>query len=77
MQCNGIVVIVDLLHTGLSQVLQVTPSYVKKAADIILEGLPLRIRAIHVVHANWTISLIKRILDPFLPTKLIKKVQTC
>jgi hypothetical protein len=38
------------------------------------EALPLRIGAIHVVNSNWTISLIKRILDPFLPLKLRERV---
>ena len=32
---NGIAIVVDLLHMRLFQVWQVTPSYMKKAADIV------------------------------------------
>jgi len=52
-QENGVILIVDMKNTCLSQLVHMTPSIIAFGTNLALETLPIRYKEFHVINSNW------------------------
>ena len=73
-QINGVICIIDMSDFGWSQLRRFGPSQAKKMVHIIDECLPIRFKAIHVIHESTLADIAFTILKPFLSEELREKI---
>lgn len=73
-QINGFVMVLDMSEFGWSQLRRFGPSQAKKMVHIIDECLPIRFKAIHVIHESTLADIAFTILKPFLSEELRDKI---
>lgn len=73
-QINGFVCVLDMSDFGWSQLRRFGPSQAKKMVHIIDECLPIRFKAIHVIHESTLADIAFTILKPFLSEELREKI---
>ncbi|XP_054157866.1 alpha-tocopherol transfer protein-like [Oppia nitens] len=73
-QINGLLCVIDMTDFGWSQLRRFGPSQAKKMVHIIDECLPIRFKAIHIVHESTLADIAFTILKPFLSEELRQKI---
>ena len=73
-QINGVICIIDMSDFGWSQLRRFGPSQAKKMVHIIDECLPIRFKAIHIIHESTLADIAFTILKPFLSEELREKI---
>ncbi|CAG2170754.1 unnamed protein product [Oppiella nova] len=73
-QINGLICIIDMKDFGWAQLRRFGPSQAKKMVHIIDECLPIRFKAIHVIHESTLADIAFTILKPFLSEELRQKI---
>lgn len=73
---NGLVHILDFKQTSSSQLLQMTPPFLKKMATWIEQAMPLRAVGFHYMHTPKAFEPVFNVFKPMLPKKIQNRVCT-
>lgn len=73
-QVNGAIVIFDMDGLSLQQTWQFTPQFAKRIVDWLQDGVPLRIKAIHIINQPKIFQVVFALFKPFLREKLKNRI---
>ncbi|XP_075232032.1 alpha-tocopherol transfer protein-like [Lycorma delicatula] len=70
----GYTILFDMKGVGLGHLMKIKISSLKKLLVYVQEGLPIRLKAIHVMNSTYLVSKIMMILKPFMKPELIELI---
>lgn len=71
---SGLIVLFDMKGVGLRHLTRVKLWAVKKFFVYVQEGLPIQLKAIHVLNCVWFIDKILSLVKPFYKPELLELV---
>lgn len=73
-QVRGAVVVMDFDGLSMSQVKALSPSFSKLLLTFIQDGMPIRLKEIHIVKQPFIFKMVWSLFKPFIREKLNKRV---
>uniref|UniRef100_A0A336MZZ1 CSON009448 protein n=1 Tax=Culicoides sonorensis TaxID=179676 RepID=A0A336MZZ1_CULSO len=73
-QVNGFIVIIDFYQLTLTQCLQCTPGYARMLMEWVQDCIPLRCKAVHIVHQPAVFNVLFAFFRPFMNSKFRKRI---
>jgi len=71
---TGLVILFDMKGVGLMHLTRIKMSAIKKFCHYLQEGLPIKLKEIHVLNAAYFIDKVMAILKPFIKTELYEQL---
>jgi hypothetical protein len=72
---EGVVYIEDLAGASWTSFTRVSQYDMKELLGAMRHAMPLRIRAIHILHAPWYLRILITMVSPFMKSKLLERVR--
>ncbi|KAH7945058.1 hypothetical protein HPB49_005646 [Dermacentor silvarum] len=72
-QTSGIVLLVDYAEFTADKILSVNIGLVRKALGYVQEGMPMRLKAVHIVRQSYAFDMIYAIFKPFIKAKMAER----
>ncbi|KAK8780186.1 hypothetical protein V5799_018473 [Amblyomma americanum] len=73
-QIRGIVCVLDLRDLHIMHLAHFTPLFIKKAAHIVQDCYPVRIKAIYVINNPPAFEILFAAVKPFLKSKILQRI---
>lgn len=71
---DGIVFLFDMKHVGLMHLTRASLKHIQKEMAYFQEGMPAKLRQIHVFNSVFFVDKVIALLRPFLKAEILKKV---
>ncbi|XP_070394194.1 alpha-tocopherol transfer protein-like isoform X2 [Dermacentor albipictus] len=72
-QTSGIVLLVDYAEFTADKILWVNVGLVRKALGYVQEGMPMRLKAVHIVRQSYAFDMIFALFKPFIKAKMAER----
>ncbi|KAG5336585.1 TTPAL protein, partial [Acromyrmex charruanus] len=69
--CNGHILILDMKNMSLGHVARINPMTLKKFFYYLQDGLPVRLKAFHVINVSPVVDIIFNMSKPFIKKQLL------
>ncbi|XP_037278875.2 alpha-tocopherol transfer protein-like isoform X1 [Rhipicephalus microplus] len=72
-QTSGIVLLVDYAEFTADKILSVNVGLVRKALGYVQDGMPMRLKAVHIVRQSYAFDMVFALFKPFIKAKMAER----
>ncbi|KAH6930573.1 hypothetical protein HPB50_014739 [Hyalomma asiaticum] len=72
-QTSGIVLLVDYAEFTADKILSLNIGLVRKALGYVQEGMPMRLKAVHIVRQSYAFDMVFALFKPFIKAKMAER----
>ncbi|KAH7952473.1 alpha-tocopherol transfer protein-like [Rhipicephalus sanguineus] len=72
-QTSGIVLLVDYAEFTADKILSVNIGLVRKALGYVQDGMPMRLKAVHIVRQSYAFDMVFALFKPFIKAKMAER----